>query len=261
MAPTDFVATKISGYGSDVLTVTQMPSIIQTAEEYLQDQKRKNIEFTTTTSTSRKPAPAACQWARRFRLPATVVNGKQSTNNTTINGWTSSHGRDRATSKWWRAAQLTPIDDKLGTHDIVVGYDIVDNLLPNGDPIGQEIRVDGEVYTIVGVANARERRCGQSDDNYVEHAAQHLPAHPRRAPEREHFRQGRNRSWRAGQHHRRSPRAHAHPPPRPARRRRQLRHPDQRHLHQPLETAHRARSPSSSSASPPSRWSSAASSS
>jgi hypothetical protein len=40
-----FVATKISGYGSDVLTVTKMPSVIQDAEEYLRDQKRKDIEF------------------------------------------------------------------------------------------------------------------------------------------------------------------------------------------------------------------------
>jgi putative ABC transport system permease protein len=63
---------------------------------------------------------------------------------------------------------LTNMDDRLGTHDIVVGYDIVDNLLPNIDPIGQNIRVDGEVYTIVGVGEKKGSVFGQSEDNYVD---------------------------------------------------------------------------------------------
>jgi putative ABC transport system permease protein len=56
----------------------------------------------------------------------------------------------------------------MGNHIIVVGYDIVDNLLPNTDPIGQNIRVDGEVYTIVGVGEKKGSVFGQSEDNYVD---------------------------------------------------------------------------------------------
>jgi putative ABC transport system permease protein len=63
---------------------------------------------------------------------------------------------------------LTPMDDEMGTHDIVVGYDIVNNLLPNMDPVGKEVRVDGEVYTIVGVGERKGEVFGQSEDNYVD---------------------------------------------------------------------------------------------
>jgi putative ABC transport system permease protein len=48
-----------------------------------------------------------------------------------------------------------------------VGYDIVDNLLGDGDPIGKEIRVDGIPYTIVGVGDRQGKTFGQSQDNWV----------------------------------------------------------------------------------------------
>jgi putative ABC transport system permease protein len=48
-----------------------------------------------------------------------------------------------------------------------VGYDIVDNLLGGGDPLGKEIRVDGIPYTIVGVGDRQGKTLGQSQDNWV----------------------------------------------------------------------------------------------
>ena len=33
----------------------------------------------------------------------------------------------------------------------VIGTDIVDNLFPGMDPLGKEIRIEGELYTVVGV--------------------------------------------------------------------------------------------------------------
>ncbi len=160
-----FVATKISGYGSDVLTVTQMPSIIQTAEEYLRDQKRKNIEFSDYQYIGE--TCTRCQMVgAQLSSSGKVVNGKQSSDNTSINGWTSGMA-EMSNIKVAEGRELTPMDDQEGTHDVVVGADIVDNLLPNGGPIGQEIRVDGEVYTIVGVAERQGTTLGRSRDNFV----------------------------------------------------------------------------------------------
>ena len=50
---------------------------------------------------------------------------------------------------------------------MIVGYDIVDNLLGHSDPIGKEIRVDGIPYTIVGVGARQGKVFGQSQDNWV----------------------------------------------------------------------------------------------
>jgi putative ABC transport system permease protein len=63
---------------------------------------------------------------------------------------------------------LTQADDDQGTHAVVVGYDIVDNLMGSGDPLGKDIRVDGEVYTVVGVGERQGKTLGQSQDDYVD---------------------------------------------------------------------------------------------
>jgi len=62
---------------------------------------------------------------------------------------------------------LTEGDVEHATHSAVVGYDIVDNLLVEGDPIGMEIRVDGVPYTVVGVGERQGKTFGQSQDNWV----------------------------------------------------------------------------------------------
>ena len=62
---------------------------------------------------------------------------------------------------------FTPADEEHATHDAIVGYDVVDNLLGTGDPVGKEIRVDGQPYTIVGVGERQGKTLGQSQDNWV----------------------------------------------------------------------------------------------
>ena len=42
----------------------------------------------------------------------------------------------------------------------IVGSDIVDNMLGTGDPLGKEIRVDGEPYTVIGVGEAQGKMFG-----------------------------------------------------------------------------------------------------
>src|SRR5262249_15063173 len=49
----------------------------------------------------------------------------------------------------------------------VVGWDIVDNVLTGSDPIGQEILVNGRLYTVVGVGKKQGKTLGMSRGNYV----------------------------------------------------------------------------------------------
>jgi putative ABC transport system permease protein len=95
-----------------------------------------------------------------------VVYNGHSSNNTEVRGYTwtmlSLNNIDIALGRGF-----TPADDDNGTHDAIVGYDIVDNLLPTATRIGKEIRVDGIPYTIVGVGDRQGKTLGQSQDNWV----------------------------------------------------------------------------------------------
>jgi putative ABC transport system permease protein len=48
-----------------------------------------------------------------------------------------------------------------------IGYDVIDNLFPGINPIGQTIRLGGRDYTVIGNGKKRGSTLGQSRDNYV----------------------------------------------------------------------------------------------
>ena len=161
-----FVVKKIANHGSDTLTLQRLNPVIFSGDEYVKETKRKNIVYDDFLYLQRSCTRCVSIGAS-LSSSGTVVNGKQSTTNTAISGWTSSMFEINNLNVVEGRA-LTPMDDQMGTHSIVVGYDIVDNLLPNQDPVGSELRVDGEIYTVVGVGERKGEIFGQSEDNYVD---------------------------------------------------------------------------------------------
>ncbi|MGA7110277.1 MAG: ABC transporter permease [Terracidiphilus sp.] len=160
-----YVSTKLSGYGADVFTVTRMPSVIFTAEEYLKYQKRKIVRIEDYEAVKAGCSECTEVGALLQKSTNVVANG-HSSNNTSVRGYTwtmlSLNNIDIALGRGF-----TPADEEHATKNVIVGYDIVDNLLGDGDPIGREIRVDGIPYTIVGVGDRQGKTLGQSQDNWV----------------------------------------------------------------------------------------------
>lgn len=62
---------------------------------------------------------------------------------------------------------LTDLDVRERRRVVVVGNDIAKNLFDGVDPIGQSIRIRGELFTIAGVVAAKGRVLGQSFDGFV----------------------------------------------------------------------------------------------
>jgi putative ABC transport system permease protein len=161
-----FVATKISGYGSDVFTVKKTPSVITSGEEWLKFQKRKNIKIEDYEAI-RDNCKTCTVTGASIEGTTRVVVGTQSSTGTSLRGWT-----------WAMPAitnlnvvegrSLTEMDDKQAMKVAIIGYDIIDNLMPGTDPLGKEIRVDGVPYTVVGVGERQGKTLGQSQDNFVD---------------------------------------------------------------------------------------------
>ena len=160
-----YVSTKLSGYGADVFTVTKMSSVIFTPEEYFKYQKRKILRIEDYYAIRDGCTQCSEVGALLNKSTNVVANGKSS-NNTGVRGYTwtmlSLNNIDIAIGRGF-----TPADEDHATKNVIVGYDIIDNLLPDGDPIGKEIRVDGIPYTIIGVGERQGKTLGQSQDNWV----------------------------------------------------------------------------------------------
>ena len=160
-----YVATKLSGYGADVFTVNRMASVIMSPEEYFKYQKRKILRFEDYEAVRDNCADCGEVGAMLNKSTNVVYNG-HSSNNTGVRGYTwnmlALNNIDIALGRGF-----TPADEEHAMHNVIVGYDIVDNLLGAGDPMGKEIRVDGIPYTIVGVGDRQGKTLGQSQDNWV----------------------------------------------------------------------------------------------
>ena len=127
-----YVSTKLSGYGADVFTVTRMSSVIFTPEEYFKYQKRKIVRIEDYRAVREGCTECSEVGALLNKSTNVVANGKSS-NNTGIRGYTwtmlSLNNIDIASGRGF-----TPADEDHATKNVIVGYDIVDNLLPDGDP-------------------------------------------------------------------------------------------------------------------------------
>jgi putative ABC transport system permease protein len=160
-----YVSTKIISHGADVFTVQQMPGVIFTAEEYFKFKKRKILRMEDYQAIQDGCTECGDVGVRLDRIVSVVCNG-HSSSDTDMRGltWTmvSLDNMDIALGRGF-----TPADDDKATHNVIVGYDIVDNLLGDSDPIGKEIRVGGIPYTIVGVGDRQGKMLGQSQDNWV----------------------------------------------------------------------------------------------
>jgi len=161
----DYMGTKLSGYGADVFTVSRESSVIFSAEEYFKFQKRKIIRLEDYQAVLTGCNDCKEVGALLSRNTKVVHNGQSSTN-TELRGYTATmFSLNNINIALGRA--LTAADEEHATHTAVVGYDIVDNILGDGDPMGKELRVDGVPYTIVGVGERQGKTFGQSQDNWV----------------------------------------------------------------------------------------------
>jgi putative ABC transport system permease protein len=160
-----FVTSKVNSYGAATITVSKMPQTFMTIEEWLEFQKRKDVTYDDYKAVLDECKSCMTVGAQRNQT-GKVVNGKQSTTDTDIRGWTwTMPGLSNLNIELGRV--FTQIEDDHATPVAIVGSDIVDNVLGAGDPLGKEIRVDGRPFTVIGVGEHQGKMFGRSMDNWV----------------------------------------------------------------------------------------------
>jgi len=160
-----YITTKFTRYGADVFTVSRMPAIITSSEQYERMQRRKNVlydDYVYVRDNCKRCTGIGAQQATVTK----VVRETQSITDTTIRGYTWQmpllQNLDIAEGRGF-----TPTDEDHASQVAIIGTDVHDTLFAGVDPLGQELRVDGMPYTVVGVAEKQGSTFGQSQDNWV----------------------------------------------------------------------------------------------
>jgi putative ABC transport system permease protein len=160
-----FVSTKFTRYGADVFTVSRFPPFITSPSQYEKLQRRKNILYDDYTYVRDNCKRCVGMGAQQTTV-AKVTRGVNSVTDSTIRGYS------------WQMPELqnldiaegrgfTSTDEEHASPVAIIGTDIRDNLFPGVDPLGLELRVDGEPYTVIGVVEKQGSTFGQSQDNFV----------------------------------------------------------------------------------------------
>jgi putative ABC transport system permease protein len=160
-----FVTSKVNSYGAATITISKMPQTFMTIDEWLEFQKRKDVSYDDYKAVLDECKSCMTVGAQRNQT-GKVVNGTHSTTDTDIRGWTwTMPGLSNLNIDLGRV--FTQIEDDHATPVAVVGSDIVDNVLGGGDPLGKEIRVDGQPFRVIGVGESQGKMFGRSMDNWV----------------------------------------------------------------------------------------------
>jgi putative ABC transport system permease protein len=161
----DYVAKKIFNLGADVFIVSKMSAVETNVEHFLEAEKRKNLELEDYQAVA--DACRHCDYVGALiQTTGKVKHEEQAINDTNIQGITPSIATIVDTDL---TAGRMINDTDLDNHSqvAVVGADIVEHLLSGRDPLGQEIRIDGWTYQVIGVGKKKGKTLGQSEDNYA----------------------------------------------------------------------------------------------
>jgi putative ABC transport system permease protein len=161
-----FVAEKIFNLGADVFIVSKAPNVITNVDQFLDSEKRKDIHYEDFLAVQE-----ACTACKNVGASASQVNvqvkyNELNSTDSTARGWTPGmaaiYDLDLNSGRI-----LTDSDVNAGSNVVVIGNDIAENLMSGVDPLGKEIRVNGQMYTVIGVAAPKGKTLGQSQDNWV----------------------------------------------------------------------------------------------
>lgn len=160
-----YVATKFSSYGADVFTVSKMPQFITSSEDYERFQKRKNIlfpDYEYVAENCKRCVGIGAQQATVGKL----VRGTQSVTDSSIRGYTWQMP-SLQNLNIMQGRGLTEADEEHASRVAIIGTDVQEHLFAGIDPLGQDLRVDGTPYTVVGISEKQGSTFGASQDNWV----------------------------------------------------------------------------------------------
>jgi putative ABC transport system permease protein len=159
-----YVKDKVIGLNPDIVIFDKY-GIITSREEWLMAMKRRSLTMTDMEIVRRECRLCAQVGARGDRRRP-VKFGDHKLSEVEIQGHTPNMGEamsfDIATGRYFTE---TEYDHSAGV--AVIGWDVQDQLFPNMDPIGREMKIDGYPVKIIGTLTKQGNVMGQSQDNVI----------------------------------------------------------------------------------------------
>ena len=161
-----YVAERIFRLGADVFIVGKQTAVITNVDQLLESKKRKDITLDDFYAVS-----TGCHHCKFVGAGITNLNGhivyeNQSSADSFVRGF-DPNMQTIYDLEIVEGRALNQTDMNNASHVAVIGQDILDKLMAGQDPIGKEIRIEGELYHVIGLGKREGKTLGQSRDNYA----------------------------------------------------------------------------------------------
>ena len=160
-----YIADKVANMGSNVFLVERF-GLITDAAKFVKAQRRNPKITWEDFEGLRDNMKTAKAVGVEVRTRGVVRYGGENMTDVDIRGVTSNIG-DMDVEEPARGRYISDADNDHRTSVAFIGTDVANKLFSSVDPIGHEIRVDGQPYEIVGVAKPLGTTLGQPQDNFV----------------------------------------------------------------------------------------------
>src|SRR5436190_10784822 len=160
----DYVAGKIFNLGPDVVTVTRTNPVITSLDDFIENQRRKNLSLSDMDAI--RATCGDCKAVAATVSTRAKVKFRRDYLDSEIRGFTA----DAAAIRGYELQSgrfLTEYDVDHARNVCVIGSDIADNLFPFVDPLGKTLTVDDRQFEIIGVGWKQGSVLGQSQDNWA----------------------------------------------------------------------------------------------
>jgi putative ABC transport system permease protein len=159
-----YVETEISSMGSTTFLIRKF-GMITSNEEWLKQIKRKNLSLEDMKAIEKncpdcwKVGAESVSWRK-------VKYKNKHLSNMTIVGATANI-TEIANHDVYEGRGISEFEVEHNRQVCFVGWEIVDNLFPNEDPMGKDIKIGNDYFRIIGVAKKKGTFLGDNQDNFV----------------------------------------------------------------------------------------------
>ena len=158
-----YISERVSRLGSDVFVISRF-GILTNARQWVAAQKRPDLtleDYEALRGGMREPVLVGATLSQRGE-----VSYAQQTMRANIRGVTPNMIEIQSTVVPF-GRYLTDSDYLHRRQVCVIGQDVVESLFPNVDPVGKELRLQGQRFLVVGVAERVGSVFGNSQDDFL----------------------------------------------------------------------------------------------